>query len=90
MSRLASAETIRAQALMGRKVRDASGKELGRVYDMETARRGDDLCVTALLVGPGAWLTRFGWTEHEHGRRVPWEEIESLSPHLIVRGKKGA
>jgi sporulation protein YlmC with PRC-barrel domain len=90
MSRPISAGTIRAQALMGRRVYDASGKELGRVYDVETKRIGDDLCVTALLVGARTWLTRFGWTEHEHGQRVPWEEIQSLSPHITVRRKKGA
>ncbi|HEX6507151.1 MAG TPA: PRC-barrel domain-containing protein [Chloroflexota bacterium] len=88
MSKSPSSGTIRAQALIGRKVRDAFGKKLGRVYDMETGRVGDELRVTALLVGPGSWLARFGWSRHEHGRRVPWEQIEGLSPDITVRAER--
>ncbi len=79
--------TIRAEELLGRPVNDAQGKNLGRVYELEAKRVGHDLCVTALLVGPRAWLTRFGWTTKAHGRRVPWEAITSLSPVIIVKGK---
>lgn len=79
---------LRAQSLMGRTVCDHRERPLGRVYELELARMGDELCVTALLVGPRSWLTRFGWTPNEHGRRVPWEEISTLDP--IIRLRPGA
>ena len=85
MSRPAHEETIFAQELLGRKVQDADGRDMGRVYDMEAEDVGNELRVTALLVGPAAWLTRFGWTDRAHGRRIPWEDIASLSPHITLR-----
>lgn len=80
-------ECLRAQRLMGRRVHDHQERRLGRVYELELARVGDELCVTALLVGSGSWLTRFGWTRSQHGRRVPWGQIETLDP--IVRLREG-
>lgn len=75
---------LSAQSLMGRKVVDTSGASLGRVFELETKRVGADLCVTALLVGAGTWRTRFGWSTEERGRRVPWEQIISLTPDITV------
>lgn len=85
MMRSMAGRTIRAQELLGRPVKDSRGKDLGRVYELEAKHVGDQLRVTALLVGPGSWLTRFGWTTKPHGRRVPWEEITSLSPSITTR-----
>lgn len=85
MSRTVTPHTMRAQMLMGRQVYDAAGKRLGRVYDLETGRVDDELCVTALLVGLRSWRTRFGWTRREHGRRVPWEQITSLTSRILVQ-----
>lgn len=85
MSRISPEETIFAQSLMGRKVQDADGSDLGRVYELVSEQVGDELCVTALLVGPATWLTRFGWTTRPHGRRVPWESIATLSPRITLR-----
>lgn len=82
MIRTSPSQTIRAQELMGRQVYDAVGNTLGRVYDLETERDGDELRVTALRIGIRSWLTRFGWTDKPHGRRVPWERIAELSPHI--------
>jgi sporulation protein YlmC with PRC-barrel domain len=80
-----SQTTLRAQRLMGRRVRDHQDRKLGRVYELEVSHVRDELCVTALLVGPGSWLTRFGWARDEHGRRVPWEQIETLDPIIRLR-----
>jgi sporulation protein YlmC with PRC-barrel domain len=77
--------TIRAQELLGRKVYDRDGKKLGRVYDMETGRVGDELRVISLAVGIGTWITRFGWDPSPHGKRIPWADVESFSPHIVVR-----
>jgi sporulation protein YlmC with PRC-barrel domain len=85
MSVQASGRTLRAQRLMGRRVRDHQDHHLGRVYELEVSHVGDELCVTALLLGPGSWLTRFGWTGEKHGRRVPWSQIETLDPIIRLR-----
>ncbi len=79
------ASTVRLQELMGRVVVDAAGRRLGRVVECLAERRGDDLCVTALLIGPGAWRGRFGPGRGNHGRRVSWDAIAALAPHIIVR-----
>ncbi len=79
------ASTVRLQELMGRVVVDAAGRRLGRVVECLAERRGDDLCVTALLIGPGAWRGRFGPGRGNHGRRVSWDAITALAPHITVR-----
>jgi len=76
--------TIRLQELMGRPVHDAAGQRLGRVVDCIAEQQGDDLRVTALLVGPGAWAARFGWATRDGGRVVLWEEIAALAPHITL------
>lgn len=85
MSARVSQGTRRAQSLMGRQVRDHQDRRLGRVYELEVKHVGDELCVTALLIGQRSWLVRFGWTRREHGRRVPWEQIETLDPIIRLR-----
>jgi sporulation protein YlmC with PRC-barrel domain len=77
--------TVCAQSLMGRRVVDHEAHRLGRVYDLEVKHVGNELCVTALLVGHRAWITRFGWATEEYGKRVPWEQIETLDPVIRLR-----
>ncbi len=81
--------TVRLQELMGRPVRDAAGQRLGRVVECLAERHGADLCVTALLVGPGAWAARFGWATQDGGRLVRWEEIAALAPHITLHPTAG-
>lgn len=84
-------DTISLQSLLNRKVVDPAGRSLGRVVDFEAERCGDELCVTHLLVGRGAWRSRFAWGGGPAGRRIPWEEIERFSPAIQVRreGREG-
>ncbi len=81
--------TIRVRELLGRVVVDGSGRRLGRVVECVAEPRGDELRVTALLVGPGAWTRRFGWATRDGGRRVPWEAIAALSPRITLHGPIG-
>jgi sporulation protein YlmC with PRC-barrel domain len=86
------ASTVRLQEVLGRVVVDAAGRHLGRVVDCVAEAQGDELRVTALLVGPGAWAARFGPKPGQGGRRVPWEDIAALAPHITLRtlvGDKG-
>ena len=79
------AATVRLQELMGRVVVDAAGRRLGRVAECLAEPRGDELCVTALLIGPGAWRGRFGPGRGNQGHRVRWDDITALAPHIRVR-----
>jgi len=81
--------TVRLQELMGRPVRDAAGQRLGRVVECVAERHGDDLYVTTLLVGPGAWAARFGWATRAGSRVVRWEEIAALAPHITLHPTAG-
>lgn len=78
--------TLRLQELIGRVVVDADGQRLGRVVECIAAPRGDELRVVELLVGTRSWATRFGPGEGARGRRVRWEQIATLAPHITLRG----
>lgn len=76
--------TIHAQSLLGRHVRDDQGKNLGRVYDLEAEGDGSSLRVIALRVGVRVWISRFGWKETSRGRSIPWSAVTQLSPDIVV------
>ncbi|GAA2219814.1 PRC-barrel domain-containing protein [Micromonospora olivasterospora] len=77
-----SGDTLRAGALLRRPVRDADGRVLGRVADIETARDGDGReRVTALIVTAGRWGRLLGYERHETAG--PWL-LERLA-HLVLR-----
>jgi sporulation protein YlmC with PRC-barrel domain len=85
MSEPTRQNTVRLEDLIGRRVYGADGRKLGRVYDFLAERKGDDLRVTTLLLGPRVWLSRFGWGAKQHGLQVRWEEIDRLSPDIRLR-----
>jgi sporulation protein YlmC with PRC-barrel domain len=80
--------TVRLHELLGRVVVDAAGQRVGRVVDAAAAPLGDELRVTALLVGPSAWRTRFGPQPSDGGRWVPWEDIAALAPHVVLQAAR--
>jgi sporulation protein YlmC with PRC-barrel domain len=65
-------------------VRDADGARLGRVKELNAERRGDALCVTTLIVGERAWLSRIGWTDIEHGKEIPWERVAAVGSGIVL------
>lgn len=77
--------TLRLQQLMGRRVVGADGRHMGRVVECLAEADGDELRVVGLLVGPGAWITRFGSAGKHAGRFVPWEDIVTLTPRITLR-----
>jgi sporulation protein YlmC with PRC-barrel domain len=85
MTRHEDAKQISLQSLVLREVVTTRGKHLGRIYDFVAERRGDDLCVTQLVVGPAAMVTRFGWKRQGNARKVPWESITALQPQVRVQ-----
>ena len=84
----AGAATVRLHELLGRVVVDAAGQHVGRVVDAAADPWGDELRVTALLVGPSAWRTRFGPQPSDGGRWVPWEDIAALAPHVVLQAAR--
>jgi hypothetical protein len=64
---------LRAGAVMHRQVRDRTGKVLGRVADVETARGADGReRITAVIVTAGRW-----------GRLLGYERDENTGPWLL-------
>jgi len=83
--------TLRYHELVGKTVVAADGQRLGRVADLTAARRGNGLVVTALLVGPAAFVQRVGlrWLRRRGGPppyRVPWPVVARIDDrvHLSV------
>jgi sporulation protein YlmC with PRC-barrel domain len=73
------------QHLLGRSVCDADGRDLGVLREVKAERRGDALCVTALVIGKKAWLSRIGWTKIERGEEIPWERVASIGSSIVLR-----
>ena len=76
-----------AGRLIGRRVRDASGRRIGRIADIVAHRDGGELVVMEFLVGPHGWIPRVAI----HGLglrlqnlawhyRVTWEQMDLSDP----------
>jgi sporulation protein YlmC with PRC-barrel domain len=76
---------IRLHDIVGMRVRDADGKEIGSVEEVKAERRGDTLCITALLIGDEALLSRMGWTDREYGREIPWDRVAAIGSDIVLR-----
>ena len=66
----AGSATVLLHELLGRVVVDAAGHRVGRVVDAVADPWGNELRVTALLVGSSAWRARFGPQPSDGGRWV--------------------
>jgi sporulation protein YlmC with PRC-barrel domain len=49
---------VRFEDLMGKVVRNAHGRAIGRIEDLRIEPDGDDYLVTEFLLGPLEWLPR--------------------------------
>lgn len=49
---------VRLERLLGRMVRDAAGRRVGRIEDMRATRDGHDWIVTHFFLGPVGWRER--------------------------------
>ena len=73
--------------LVGKTVVDGDGRTVGRVADLVAERRGDDLCVVGLLVGPGALLRRIAfqrrpWRGGPLAQYVAWEQVDRIEREI--------
>jgi hypothetical protein len=76
------------QALNARRVFDIDGKVAGRIGEVVAERIGADCHVVEYLLGPDAFLMRFGITarnffgmkRHRGPLRVPWNQMDLSDP----------
>ena len=82
------------QHLLGRKVCDVDGNDVGRIEEFRVERDGKACLVEAYLIGASALIQRLSaWTlvrpinRFLHGRsfysiyRVPWQDMDLSDPH---------
>ena len=78
---------IHFELLLGRKVRDANGRVVGRIREVRAQRRGEFFYVAEYLLGPAAWFEALGissarligWRIHEP-IRIPWQQLDLSDP----------
>ena len=89
---------INVELLIGRMVRDADGKKIGRIEELLAVEKGDELVVSEYHIGTyglferlsayhvGVGLIRFlGARAHvKDPRRIPWQELDLSNPEKPV------
>lgn len=85
-------KTVRLEDFVGHPVRDADGREIGRLHEARARREGDQLVVVDYLVGPAGWLERFSLAgigrelagifglARSTGYVVPWRNMDLSEP----------
>lgn len=90
---------VRFEDLVGRVVRNAFGRPIGRIEDARVEPDGDDYMVTDFLLGPVERLPRllafagelpifrgFGIGRKSQLRPIPWHWIDLTDPERPVLG----
>ena len=79
--------SIHVELLVGRRVRDAKGKVLGRIEEIVARRRGPDYVVEEYHLGPAAWLEKLGIStarmigfRGREPKRIPWQQLDLSDP----------
>jgi sporulation protein YlmC with PRC-barrel domain len=71
--------------LIGRPVRDQSGRSLGRVFEVRAHWRGDEVVLDELMVGRRALWQRLRGPGPD-ARGIPWANLmEVADEHIVVR-----
>ena len=75
------------QDLIGKVVRDADGKKVGRIFEVMAEIQGDACVVTEWLLGTHALLARLGMTAsrllglpRREPDRIPWDRMDLSDP----------
>lgn len=81
--------------LLGKRVVAADGRQLGRIVDLVAERRGERLCVTALLVGRAGLARRIGVARWPLRRlhlapshRIPWRLVTRIGGEVYLAGNE--
>lgn len=83
MAERKSESECRVELLIGRKVRAADGRAIGRIEELRAEREGNDYVVTEFHLGPIALIEalavrHLGLTllGRAHGYRVRWDQLD--------------
>ena len=93
---------IKIELLLGRKVHDAEGEEIGRIEEIRAERSDNALLIEAYLIGASALVDRLSaWTlvrpikgllknRHMYSLYdVPWQDMDLTDPtHPVLRTAK--
>jgi sporulation protein YlmC with PRC-barrel domain len=93
---------IKAELLLGAKVRDANGEKVGRIEEFRVERTDNALLIEAYLIGTSALIDRLSaWTlvrpikgllrnRHIYSvYDVPWQDMDLTDPtHPVLRTAK--
>jgi sporulation protein YlmC with PRC-barrel domain len=93
---------IKAELLLGAKVRDANGEKVGRIEEFRVERTDNGLLIEAYLIGTSALVDRLSaWTlvrpikgllrsRHIYSvYDVPWQDMDLSDPtHPVLRTAK--
>ena len=88
---------IRFDDLLGRVVRDADGRSVGRIYEVRAEEQGDDLVVVEYHLGTAALLERVGVSllrviglDRTHLKKVAWDRLDISDPDhpTLVSGER--
>ena len=87
------AREIRLEELLGRVVRTAAGRPVGRIEDITAEPEGEDYVVREVILGELGWRARLfsmaaqlptfralGLTGRYRTRNIPWEWLDFTNP----------
>jgi sporulation protein YlmC with PRC-barrel domain len=90
---VSAGQEVRLERVLGRLVRDATGRPAGRIEDVEAEPDGDAYLVTYALLGPTRWVAQLlavgyrlptlralGLGRKPRIRRVPWPWLDLSDP----------
>jgi hypothetical protein len=82
---------VRLELLLGRRVRDAGGRDIGRIEEVRVERRDSDWLVSDYVLGVGGLLERLAagtiaravlgpLARRAQRRTVPWADLDISDP----------
>jgi hypothetical protein len=83
-----AAQKVHLELLVGKVVRDADGKKVGRIRSVHAEKKGDDCVVQHWELGGAALLSRLGistlrlvgWPMRKEPRKIPWDQMDLSDP----------
>lgn len=76
-----SACEVRAERLLGRRVRALNGRAIGRIEDMRVERVHDEQVVTGYVIGAAGWRERLDLAGGHHTARLArWDQLDISDP----------
>lgn len=70
--------------MVGKAVRDASGRRLGRAYEVRGSWQGGTVVIDAVLIGRGSLLKRLRGPGVA-ARGIAWENVVEVGEEIVVR-----